>query len=157
VTDDRRRRALFLDRDGVINREHGYVHRRESFHFQPAIFELCRAAQALEYRIVVVTNQAGIARGYYTERQFLELTEWMIGEFVAHGLGIARVYYCVRITRRTVSGRIGMTLRIASRAPGCCCARRSSSVSISVAVCSSEISRRTSRPGKGPASGPSSC
>jgi D-glycero-D-manno-heptose 1,7-bisphosphate phosphatase len=90
----RRRRALFLDRDGVINVDHGYVHRREDFHFQPGIFDLCRAAQALGYLVVVVTNQAGIARGYYTESALLELTDWMIHAFAERQICIARVYYC---------------------------------------------------------------
>ncbi len=87
-------KALFLDRDGVINIEQGYVHRIEDFHFQNGIFELCRAAQTLGYVLVVVTNQAGIARGYYTEAQFHALTEWMIRKFAEQGIRIARVYYC---------------------------------------------------------------
>jgi D-glycero-D-manno-heptose 1,7-bisphosphate phosphatase len=88
------RRALFLDRDGVINLDRGYVHCREAFEFQEGIFELCRAAQNRGYLLLVVTNQAGIARGYYTEAEFLELTRWMVGEFGAREISIARVYYC---------------------------------------------------------------
>ena len=87
-------KALFLDRDGVINIERGYVHRREAFQFQEGIFELCRAAQTLSYLLVVITNQAGIARGYYTESEFLELTEWMIDKFAEQQVQIAHVYYC---------------------------------------------------------------
>jgi D-glycero-D-manno-heptose 1,7-bisphosphate phosphatase len=71
----RKSKALFLDRDGVVNVERGYVHSPERFQFQEGIFELCRAAQTLGYRLVVLTNQAGIARGYCTESEFLELTE----------------------------------------------------------------------------------
>lgn len=89
-----RNKALFLDRDGVINVERGYVHRRESFEFLPGIFELCLAAQELDYLLVVVTNQAGIARGYYSESDFNDLTEWMFGQFLEKGLRIARLYYC---------------------------------------------------------------
>jgi D-glycero-D-manno-heptose 1,7-bisphosphate phosphatase len=88
------RKALFLDRDGVINAERHYVHSRDTFQFQEGIFELCRAAQALRYLVVIVTNQAGIARGYYTEADFLRLTEWMIQTFAEHRVRIARVYYC---------------------------------------------------------------
>lgn len=57
-------KALFQDRDGVINFEGCYIHTRHAFRFQNGIFDLCRAAQALEYLLVVLTNQAGIARGY---------------------------------------------------------------------------------------------
>jgi D-glycero-D-manno-heptose 1,7-bisphosphate phosphatase len=89
-----RNKALFLDRDGVINVERGYVHRRESFEFIPGIFELCRAAQGLGYLLVVVTNQAGIARGYYSEADFNDLTDWMIDQFAENKVGITRVYYC---------------------------------------------------------------
>lgn len=87
-------KALFLDRDGVINVERGYVHRRESFEFIPGIFDLCRAAQNLGYLLVVVTNQAGIARGYYSESDFNELTDWMIAQFAKREVRIARLYYC---------------------------------------------------------------
>src|SRR5271157_5737917 len=87
-------KALFPDRDGVVNVEQSYVHSREHFHFREGIFELCRAAQSLGYLLLVVTNQAGIARGYYTEAEFLELTEWMIHKFAEHQIQIARVYYC---------------------------------------------------------------
>jgi len=87
-------RALFMDRDGVINVERCYVHSREAFQFQDGIFELCLAAQTLGYLLLVVTNQAGIARGYYTESQFLELTEWMVREFTERKIQITRVYYC---------------------------------------------------------------
>ena len=86
--------ALFLDRDGVINLERGYVHCREKFQFQEGIFELCQAAQNLGYLLIVITNQAGIARGYYTELDFLQLTEWMIDRFAEQQIQIARVYYC---------------------------------------------------------------
>jgi D-glycero-D-manno-heptose 1,7-bisphosphate phosphatase len=89
-----RNKALFLDRDGVINVERGYVHTRETFLFCDGIFELCRAAQAMGYILVVITNQAGIARGFYSESEFLGLTQWMIREFAERQVQFARVYYC---------------------------------------------------------------
>src|SRR5580704_15827703 len=89
-----RNKALFLDRDGVINVERGYVHHRESFEFIPGIFELCRAAQSLGYLLVVATNQAGIARGYYSESAFNDLTDWMMTQFKERHVSITRVYYC---------------------------------------------------------------
>jgi D-glycero-D-manno-heptose 1,7-bisphosphate phosphatase len=90
----RKNKALFLDRDGVINVDNDYVHSREDFHFQEGIYELCRAAQTLGYLLLVVTNQAGVARGYYTESAFFELTKWMTQKFAEEQIRIARVYYC---------------------------------------------------------------
>lgn len=87
-------RALFLDRDGVINVEKDYVHRIEDFEFLPGIFELCARAGALGYLMVVVTNQAGIGRGYYTEADYQRLTDWMVGAFRERGVVISRVYHC---------------------------------------------------------------
>ncbi len=89
-----KKRALFLDRDGVINIDHGYVHCPDHFEFIPGIFELCRKAIELDYLIVVVTNQAGIGRGYYSEQQFHELTDWMCKEFAFRNITIKRVYFC---------------------------------------------------------------
>lgn len=88
------RPALFLDRDGVINADHAYVCRQENFEFVDGIFELCRYAKKLGYLIFVVTNQAGIGRGFYTEQDFLKLTEWMCGIFSTEGVVIDKVYFC---------------------------------------------------------------
>ena len=87
-------RALFLDRDGVINHDSGYTSSIENFQFIDGIFDLCRAAKQLGYLIIVVTNQAGIGRGYYTEADFLKLTEWMCKRFEAEGAPITEVFYC---------------------------------------------------------------
>ena len=89
-----KRRALFLDRDGVINIDHGYVYRQDQFEFVNGIFDLCRKAVALDYLVFVVTNQAGIGRGYFTEKQFHELTAWMCQAFLVQGIKIERVYFC---------------------------------------------------------------
>lgn len=89
-----RSRALFLDRDGVINADNRYVWRIEDFVFLPGIFELCSTGQRVGLVPVVVTNQAGIGRGYYTEQDFRILTEWMLAEFRARGIGIDHVYHC---------------------------------------------------------------
>jgi D-glycero-D-manno-heptose 1,7-bisphosphate phosphatase len=86
-------KALFLDRDGVINLDHAYVCSPETFHFQEGIFELCRNAQRLDYLVLVVTNQAGIARGYYSESQFLAVMDWMVRMFDEERIRIDRVYY----------------------------------------------------------------
>jgi len=89
-----RRRAAFLDRDGVINVDHGYVHRREDFEFLPGVLAACAQLHRLGYALVVVTNQAGIGRGLYGEDDFQRLTEWMGGEFAAAGAPLAGVYHC---------------------------------------------------------------
>jgi len=88
------RPALFLDRDGVINVDRAYVSKQEDFEFVDGIFELCRTAKQLGYLIFVVTNQAGIARGYYTKQDFLKLSDWMCGVFSAQGVVIDKVYFC---------------------------------------------------------------
>ena len=88
------RPALFLDRDGVINVDHAYVHQKDNFEFIDGIFELCKKAQESGYLIIIITNQAGIGRGYYTEEDFYSLTDWMIGEFSKKGVTIDAVYHC---------------------------------------------------------------
>ena len=88
------RAALFLDRDGVINEDHGYVYRKEDVVFVEGIFDLCRAARARGMAIVVITNQAGIGRGYYTEADFRALSAWMLDEFARRGAPIDRIYHC---------------------------------------------------------------
>jgi len=88
------RRALFLDRDGVINVDRRYVCAQEQFEFVDGIFELCRIATRLGYLLIVVTNQAGIGRGRFTEEQFRRLTEWMYGAFRDRGAPITAVYHC---------------------------------------------------------------
>lgn len=88
------RRALFLDRDGVINLDHGYVHTPQSTDWMPGIFEMVGDAQAAGLVVVVVTNQAGIARGYYDEHTFREYTLWMHAEFRNRGVPLLATYFC---------------------------------------------------------------
>jgi len=88
-----KKKALFLDRDGVINVEKHYVHKIEDFEFIDGIFELTEAAQAKGYLIIVITNQSGIGRGYYSEAVFHRLTEWMVEQFRCKGIAIAKVYF----------------------------------------------------------------
>ena len=88
------KRALFLDRDGVINVEKNYLYKREDFEFIDGIFDLCSYFQNKGYAVVVVTNQSGICRGYYSEEDFRKLTEWMEAEFAKRGIEIAKTYHC---------------------------------------------------------------
>lgn len=85
--------ALFLDRDGVINIDHGYVHQKENFNFIDGIFDLVKMANKHHFKVIVVTNQAGIARGLYSEDNFNVLTEWMISEFNKNNAYIDKVYF----------------------------------------------------------------
>jgi D-glycero-D-manno-heptose 1,7-bisphosphate phosphatase len=93
LRDKKLNKALFLDRDGVINLNHGYVHSVDSFDFIDGIFDLVRFAKGKGYLVIVVTNQAGIGRGYYSEEQFQQLTKWMCGVFDQEGAPIDRVYF----------------------------------------------------------------
>lgn len=86
--------ALFLDRDGVINVDHGYVHRAEETQFVAGIFDLVRAANERQWPVVVVTNQAGIGRGFYTEEIFHSYMKWMSAQFVEQGARLDHVYFC---------------------------------------------------------------
>ena len=87
-------KALFLDRDGVINHEIGYLHRTDDVRFVDGIFSLCRTAQPLGYALVIVTNQSGIARGLYTPADFEALMQWMSQQFAEQGITLSAVYHC---------------------------------------------------------------
>lgn len=87
-------KALFLDRDGIINVDKNYVHKIDDFEFVDGIFEVTRYFQERGYLIIVITNQAGIGRGYYTEHDFEVLTKWMLEVFKEQGVNITKVYHC---------------------------------------------------------------
>ena len=87
-------KALFLDRDGVINIDTGYVHKIDGYEFQEGIFALCRWFQKAGYLIIVVTNQSGVARGYFTEEDYYRLNDFMLSRFREEGVEITRVYSC---------------------------------------------------------------
>jgi D-glycero-D-manno-heptose 1,7-bisphosphate phosphatase len=86
--------ALFLDRDGVINVDTGYAHRAEHIRFVDGIFQLCRVFQASGFALVVITNQAGVARGYYSEDDVRALHAWMSAQFARRGVTLTGAYYC---------------------------------------------------------------
>ena len=87
-------KVLFLDRDGVINTDAGHVHLKKDFFFEDGIFQLCRRASLRNFEIIVITNQAGIAKGFYSETCFNKLTCWMKKCFEKERIKITRVYYC---------------------------------------------------------------
>ncbi len=88
------RPALFLDRDGVINRDKGYVSRISEFEWTPGAGRCIRSFNERDWLVFVVTNQSGIARGYYTEDDMRTLHAWMEGELKRDGARIDRIYYC---------------------------------------------------------------
>ena len=89
-----RRRALILDRDGVINEDSGYLHRIEDCRFVEGIFAVADAFVRRHFAIVIATNQSGIGRGLYTETDFARLMAWMADEFARRGVAIAGIYHC---------------------------------------------------------------
>ena len=96
------KKALFLDRDGVINVDKAYPYKPEDIVFNEDVFDLCRKAIEKKYLIVVVTNQAGVAKGYFTEDDVIRLHDWMRGEFRKKGVEIAGFYYCTYHKNGTV-------------------------------------------------------
>lgn len=87
-------KALFLDRDGVVNRETGYVWQLEHFHLQPEIFTLARAARAADYQLIIITNQGGIGKGLYTHEHVARLHAYMAEQFLAQHIEPPFVFYC---------------------------------------------------------------
>ncbi len=87
-------KALFLDRDGVVNVEKDYLYKIDDFEFIDGIFELCKYYQNLGYKIFVVTNQSGIARDYYNKDDFEKLSAWLLNEFDKNGINIQKIYFC---------------------------------------------------------------
>jgi D-glycero-D-manno-heptose 1,7-bisphosphate phosphatase len=89
-----RHKAAFIDRDGVINVERGFLHRVEDFVFLPGAVQSLQWLQAAGYLLVVITNQSGIARGLYSEADYLRLTEYMQQRLLAAGVQLSAVQYC---------------------------------------------------------------
>lgn len=87
-------KAIFLDRDGTLNVDHGYVHQIDDFQFIEGSIDALLELKRMGYLLVLVTNQSGIARGYFSEAQFLILTEWMDWSLAARGVDLDGVYYC---------------------------------------------------------------
>ncbi len=87
-------KALFLDRDGVVNIDCAYPHKPEQIIFSDGIFNLCKKALSKGYLLIVVTNQAGVAKGYFTEDDVKRLHDWMQQQFINQGIKIDAFYYC---------------------------------------------------------------
>ena len=89
-----KRPAVFFDRDGVLNVDHGYTYRQQDFIWIPGALQTIRYFNELGYLVFVVTNQSGIARGYYTEEDVQVLHEFMKQEVAKYGGHIDAFYYC---------------------------------------------------------------
>ena len=88
------KKAIFLDRDGVINKDVNYLFKIKDFEFIDGIFDACLYFQNLGYVIIIVTNQSGIARKYYTENDYQTLTQWLLRQFEENGIEILNVFHC---------------------------------------------------------------
>ena len=96
------KKAIFLDRDGTINVEKHYLYRKEDFEFLPGVINALKKLQNAGYMLIIITNQSGIARGYYTEKDFHVLNEWMLEKLKAQGVEIAQVYFCPHLPNANV-------------------------------------------------------
>jgi len=87
-------KSIFLDRDGVINKEINYLHKIKDFEFIPGVFDACIYFNNLGYKIIIITNQSGIARGYFKESDYQVLTQWMVNQFNKNNIDILDVFHC---------------------------------------------------------------
>ena len=87
-------KTIFLDRDGVINKETNYLYKIKDFVFIDGVFKSCLYLQDLGYKIIIITNQSGIGRGYYGESDYKKITDWMIEEFNKRNINILDVFHC---------------------------------------------------------------
>ena len=87
-------KTIFLDRDGVINKDAGYVGKWADFHFLPGVVDALRILMEKRFQIIIVTNQSGIARGYYTESEYLDLEKMIEDHLSQLGITITATYYC---------------------------------------------------------------
>ena len=90
----RMNKAIFLDCDGTLNIDYGYVHEIDNFKFIDGAIDALRELKKMGYMLVLVTNQSGIARGYFSEVQFLQLTEWMDWSLAEQDVDLDGIYYC---------------------------------------------------------------
>lgn len=87
-------KVAFLDRDGVINEETGYVHQKSDFRYTKYCLRGLQLIRDKGFAVAIITNQAGIAKGMYTEQQYLDLTRWYLSDLAKKSIDILSVEYC---------------------------------------------------------------
>jgi D-glycero-D-manno-heptose 1,7-bisphosphate phosphatase len=87
-------KTIFLDRDGVINKEIKYLYQIKDFKFIDGVFESCKYLKSLGYKIIIITNQSGISRGYYSQNDYKKLTDWMVTQFKENGISFLDILHC---------------------------------------------------------------
>ena len=88
-------RAVFLDRDGTINvNQPEYIHKIEDFRFTPKAVEALQKLSETDYKLIIITNQSGIARGHYKEQDMRILHTWMLQEMKGKDIRIDDIYHC---------------------------------------------------------------
>lgn len=85
---------IILDRDGVINIEKDFLFKIEDFEYEVGVIEALQKLSKLGYKFIIITNQSGIARGYYTEEDYLKLENYMVNDLKKNKIIIEKVYYC---------------------------------------------------------------
>ena len=95
-------KAILLDRDGTINVEKDYLYRIEDFEFIPGVIDALRILQEAEFKLIIITNQSGIARGYYSLQDYERLNAWMMGELKKHRINITAAYFCPHHPEATI-------------------------------------------------------
>lgn len=110
-----KRRALFLDRDGTINVDRHYVYRTEDFEWVPGIVACCRAAVSAGYELVIVTNQSGIERGYFSEADYAVFTQYLRERFAEEGIPILDILHCPWLVHENRKPNPGLFCKAAAR------------------------------------------
>lgn len=87
-------KAVFLDRDGTLNKDAGYLSNPREFQLLPGVVEGLKILQQRGFQLVVVTNQSGIARGYFTEQQLADIHREMVRQLAENGIELAGIFYC---------------------------------------------------------------
>lgn len=110
-------KAIFLDRDGTINVDRHYLYRIEEFEFLPHVAEGLKLLQEDGFLLIILTNQSGIARGYYTVKELEILNEWMIRQLECKGVVISKIFYCPHLPKPHLK-KYGLECNCRKPAPG---------------------------------------